>query len=196
MKKTVGIIVEILLYAIMVLQMLYVFLGNIPHEIMGIAFFILLVVHIIFKRKWIKALIKNGRNMTTPAKVNGAITLCMILVMIAMAVSAVGVSRTLFPWAGGLTSPDIHRYLATAMLALSVVHGGIHFYIRSKHKKRTVVIICLITALAIAFGLAGVPYINRHFRSVEIEYGEKVGGERVEMADKPLVVYFTRVGNT
>ncbi len=223
-RKIAGTAVEVALYTIMVLQMLYVFLGNIPHEILGIAYFVLLAVHIIFKRKWIKAFLRHraaepapggqrtsdlvestpgGKVAGKPAarrsavvKFNGAVIICLMAVSLVMAVSAMGVSRTIFPWFNAVQSPDFHRYLATAMLALAVVHGGMHFYVRSRKRRRVVVIICVITALAVAFGLAGVPYINRHFRSVEIDFDEKVGGERLATDSRPLVVYFTRVGNT
>ena len=45
--------------------------------------------------------------------------------------------------------------------------------------------------------LALVPYLNRHFKVVRISYAEKVHGEKVDWkGSKPLVVYFTRLGNT
>ena len=49
----------------------------------------------------------------------------------------------------------------------------------------------------LALGLWVVPYLNRHFRRVEVDYQESVSGEKASWAgEKPLVVYFTRVGNT
>jgi flavodoxin len=196
MKKRVGVVVEILLYAIMLLQMCYVFLGNIPHEILGVSFFILLVLHIIFKRKWVKGFLKSSGKRSRAATFNGVIILCIFMVSVVMALSSMGVSRTVFPWFNFLQSPALHKYLATALLALSVIHGGMHFYIRSKKKKKTVFIIVLLTGLAIVLGLVAVPYINRHFRTVEIDYGSKVSGEKIQTENTPLVIYFTRVGNT
>ena len=191
-----GLIVEILLYIIMLLQILYVFLGNIPHEILGVAFFVLLVVHIVFKRKWLKTLFKKNPNKSAVVRFNGFVIIAILLVSVVLALSSMGVSRTLFPWFTALQNPTIHKYLATSMLTLSVLHGGMHFYIRSKNRKRTGIIIALLMILALVLGLVAVPYINRHFRKVEIGYTEKVNGENVQSSGKILTVYFTRVGNT
>ena len=191
-----GLIVEILLYIIMILQILYVFLGNIPHEILGVVFFILLAVHIVLKRKWLKALFRRNPNRSSLMRFNGWVILTILLVSVVLALSSMGVSRTLFPWFTALQNPAIHKYLATAMLTLSVLHGGMHFYIRSKNRKKTGIIIALLMILSLVLGLAAVPYINRHFRIVEIGYDEKVTGERVQTGEKLLTVYFTRVGNT
>ena len=191
-----GVIVEIGLYLIMILQMLYVFLGNIPHEILGVSFFVLLAVHIIMKRKWLNAFLRRGAKRSGIVRFNGALIICIFIVSVVLALSSMGVSRTLFPWFNALQNPDLHKYLATAMLSLSVIHGGMHFYIRSKRKKLTGFIIALLAILAVVFGLEGVAYINRHFRSVDIDYNKSVSGEKLQIEDKPLVVYFTRLGNT
>lgn len=191
-----GTIIEILLYVVMLLQMLYVFLGNIPHEILGIVFFVLFVVHIIIKRKWLKAFFRRNSNRSAIVKVNGGIIMCILILSVVLALSSMGVSRTIFPWFNAFQSPNLHKYLATAMLTLSVIHGGMHFYVRSKNRKRTAVVIALLAIAAAAVGLAAVPYINRHFRKVEIEYGGSVFGDKLQVGKKPLTVYFTRIGNT
>ncbi len=191
-----GTVIEIMLYVVMLLQMLYVFLGNIPHEILGIVFFVLLVVHIIIKRKWLKAFFRRKANRPVIVKVNGGIIICILILSVVLALSSMGVSRTIFPWFNAFQSPILHKYLATAMLTLSVIHGGMHFYVRSRNRKRTAVIIALLAIAAAALGLAAVPYINRHFRKVEIGYGGSVSGDRLQVEKKPLTVYFTRIGNT
>ena len=191
-----GILVDVLLYTVMVLQMLYVFLGNIPHEILGIAFFLLLAMHIFIKRKWIKAILKRNANRSAQATVNNVIIILIFVNAVVLAISSMGVSRTLFPWFSFLQDPSLHKYLATSLLALSVIHGGMKFYRKSAKKKRTVFIIALLTILALVLGLAAVPYINRHFRTVEIDYDEKVSGDKIQTEDSILTVYFTRIGNT
>jgi len=106
------------------------------------------------------------------------------------------VSRTLFPWFNFMQDPSLHKYLATSLFTLSVLHGGMKFYRKSEKKKKTVFIIALLAILAIVLGLVAVPYINRHFRTVEIDYNEKVSGDKIREGKEFLIVYFTRVGNT
>lgn len=194
--KIMGILVDILLYLVMVLQMLYVFLGDIPHEILGISFFVLLVSHTIIKRKWIKAILKRNPNRSKLATLSNWISVLILVNALVLVVSSMGVSRTLFPWFGLLQDPLLHKYLATSLLALSVVHGGMKFYKRSAKKKKTAFIIALLTILALVLGLAAVPYINRHFRTVDVSYVDKVSGEKSQKEEKLLTVYFTRIGNT
>ena len=46
LKKGAGIAVDVLMFVILLVQMLYVFTGNTLHEILGIGFFVCLAVHI------------------------------------------------------------------------------------------------------------------------------------------------------
>ena len=38
MKKRIGVVVDILMYLILMVQMMYVFIGNNVHELLGIGF--------------------------------------------------------------------------------------------------------------------------------------------------------------
>lgn len=59
-----------------------------------------------------------------------------------------------------------------------------------------IVIVLLIVAV-IAIILFGIPYFNRHFKTVEVNRQQAVSGQKADwQGNKPLVVYFTRVGNT
>lgn len=193
--KKLGIAADIVMYAVLLAQMLYVFLGNTLHEILGIVFFVCLVIHIVLKRKMLTAMWKGGQ---PPLRRLFSIVTCLLMLcIIALMLSSMGVSRLLFPWFRYLGSADLHRYLATAVLALSVLHGGLRGCIRSKRKKRAVILTVLGTAAAAAVGLFLVPYLNRHCKTVEIDRSAAVSGEQVSIpGSRPLVVYFTRVGNT
>ena len=198
LSKKAGIAVDIVMYALMLAQMLYIFTGNTLHEFLGIGFFVCLIVHIILKRKWIKALIKGKLKGASKAqKFSSLVTVLLFICTILMMLSSMGVSRVIFPWFKMLRSSDLHRYFATAELTLAVVHGFMHVYVRTKKKKRPVLLIILVSILSLCFGLFAVPYMNRHFKKVEIVYAESVYGEKVDWkGKKPLVVYFTRLGNT
>ena len=198
LPKKLTYIVDAVMYALMITQMLYIFTGNTVHEILGISFFVCLVLHLIIKRKWIKAMLTGKlRAKGKAALIAKASTVLLFVCCIVLMLSSMGVSRLLFPWFRLLRSSDLHRYLATAALTLAALHGGMHFYIRTKKKKKAVCLISIACVICLAFGLFGVPYINRHFKTVDIHYSDSVYGEKVEWkGKKPLVVYFTRLGNT
>ena len=190
-------IVDALMYILLLTQMLYVFTGNTIHEFLGITFMLCVVVHIVLKRKWIKAVFKKGRKVSKARRFSDVVTLLLFLAILTLAVSSMGVSRVLFPWYKYVGSPALHTYLATTVLALSVVHGGMRGYFLAKSKKKVVVLIVLGAIAAVAIGLALVPYLNRHFKTVSITYSEKVAGRKITWnGGKTLVVYFTRLGNT
>ena len=197
MKKRLNLISEFIMYIALLAQMLYVLIGNTLHEILGIVFFLSLLVHIFVKHWWFKAVIAGKSRKGKAGKFADIVIILLILTSITLMISSMGVSRVLFPWFKFMMEPLFHRYLATAVLTLSIVHGGMHFYFKTKKKKRATVLITLLAIAGAAIGLALVPYLNRHLRKVEVVFGEKVHGEKLEMEEEtPLVVYFTRVGNT
>ena len=199
MKKSVkytGTAVDILMYAIMLVQMVYVFTGNVIHELLGAGFFLCLIIHLVIKRKYLLTMPK-WRKKPAEKKFSDAVIILLVLAAAALMVSSMDVSRTLLPQVSIIGSAGLHTYLATAVLALSVLHGGMHGYARTKKKKRAALFIALGCVAAIAVGLALVPYLDRHCRIVRIDYDAAVSGHKVELhGQKPLVVYFTRLGNT
>lgn len=198
LKNKLTYIVDAVMYALLLTQMLYIFTGNTVHEILGISFFVCLVLHLIIKRKWIKAMVTGKLKPKGKAALAANISTVLLFVCcIVLMLSSMGVSRLLFPWFKLLRSSDLHRYLATAVLTLAAFHGGMHFYIRAKKKKKAACFISLACVVCLALGLFGVPYLNRHFKTVGITYADSVYGEKVEWnGKKPLIVYFTRLGNT
>ena len=197
MKKKIGLFTEIIMYLAMLIQMLYVLAGNIAHEIIGVVFFVCLVTHIVIKRKWFRTLFVKNASRSNARLFANIVTVLLLLVSVTLMISSMGVSRTLFPWFRFMMEPLFHRYLATGMLTLAIIHGGMHFYFRAANKKKIVIFITVAAGAALALGLALVPYLNRHLRKVEIELTEKVSGEKIDVTgNMPLVVYFTRVGNT
>ena len=186
-----------MMYGILMIQMLYAFIGNTVHEILGILLFLCVITHIILKRKRFKAIFRKGAHKNPAVRLSEIVTMLLFLCLIIMLISSMGVSRLLFPWFRMMSSPWFHRLLASVILMLSVIHGGMHVYLRTKRKKLTIAVIVLFSILSLVLGLWAVPYMNRHFRRVELDYEETVRGGKDEWpGEKPLVVYFTRVGNT
>ena len=197
-KKGAGIVVDCLMALLLLLQMLHVFTGNTVHEWLGIAFFLCLAVHLILKRHWLAGMLKaRGRKGGFAVKLFEGATLALLLAAITLMVSSMDVSRLLFPKVMLFGSADLHRYLATAVLTLSVLHGGLSLLRRSRKKKWMLLLLIASVALSAALGLALVPYLDRHYKRVEVGYEQAVSGEKLAWTGKkPLTVYFTRVGNT
>lgn len=196
-RKTIGLVVDIAMYAVMLVQMLYVVTGNAVHEWLGMGFFGLLVCHIVLKRRWFRLFLhRKGKLMTARQFADGMIVL-LLLCLIVLSLSSMGVSRLLFPKVQLLGSPVFHRTLATLALTVAVIHGGMHSYFRSKNKKLTVALIALFSAAAMGIGFGLMPYLNRHYRTVEVEASEVRPETKLTWkSSKPLAVYFSRVGNT
>lgn len=194
-KKRLGLAVDILMYAILLTQMLYVFVGNNVHEVLGIAFFICLIVHVILRGWWFKTLFIKKKSASR--RFFDVITCLLMLSIIILMISSMGVSRFIFPKFVYMGSADLHRYLATAVLALGVLHGGMHAIWHARRKPLAYALITVACIASVCVGLFAVPYLNRHLKSVDIDFTEKVSGEKVAWnGKKPLVVYFTRIGNT
>ena len=194
-KKKTGLIIDIIMYALMLTQMLYVFTTNNVHEVIGVVFFICLIIHLIIKKWWFGTAFRKGQSGSR--LFFNILTMVLMLTVAILMISSMGVSRFLFPWFTFLGSSDFHRYIATAALTLAVIHGCMHYIWRAKNKRLAIVLTVLASIAAVSIGLFAVPYMNRHLKKVEIGASDKVRGEKVEWSGKkPLVVYFTRVGNT
>ncbi len=194
-KKYMAFAIDIMLIVIMLLQMLYVFTANIMHEILGIVFGVGVVIHIIQKRKIIIAMLKGKGN--AERKFSTIITILLAISIIVLTISGITVSRSIFASFGFTGSTILHTYAATVSLVLVVIHSCMYFYIRSKKKKRVVIIMIVLSLLAGLLGLEGIPYLNRHFKTVKVDYQKAVSGNKITASNKKiLTVYFTRVGNT
>lgn len=196
-KKMIGVCVDIVMYILMILQMIYVFTGNTIHEILGITFFVCLVIHMIIKKYWFKTFLKRKVPLFSARRFADLMIVLLFLCLILLMLSSMGVSRLIFPDIRFMGNPFFHRLLATLALIFAVIHGLMHAYFAAKKKKRVVIWIVILSLASLAFGFYGVDWLNRHFKIVSIHYEEKVYGEKITWnGKKPLIVYFTRLGNT
>lgn len=195
-KQKLSYLIDIAMYTVMLLQMLYVVTGNAVHEWLGISFFVLLVCHMVIKRRWFRLWLHRRGGFTARRFADLMIVLLMVSLCL-LSLSSMGVSRLLFPNVRFLGSPVFHRTLATLALTFAVIHGGMHFYFRAKSKKKAVILIALLCAVSLGIGFGLVPYMNRHYRTVEVSYQDAVPAEHLTWKNgRPLVVYFSRVDNT
>lgn len=195
--RKISLLVDVAMYAVMLLQMLYVVTGNAVHEWLGIGFFALLICHIVIKRRWFRLWLHRKGKLLSARRFADLMIVLLMLSLVLLSLSSMGVSRLLFPKVKFLGSPVFHRTLATLALTFAVIHGGMHGYFGAKNKKLAIAVIALFCAAALGIGFGLVPYLNRHYRSVEVSAEGRVPDTRLTWNDgEPLVVYFTRVGNT
>lgn len=196
-KKVFGLLVDLAMYGVLLTQMLYVVTGNAVHEWLGMAFFALLACHMVIKRRWFRLWLHRKGSLFTARRFADGMIFLLLLCLILLSFSSMGVSRLLFPRITFLGNPVFHRSLATLALTFAVIHGGMHGYFRAGNKKAAIAVIALLSAAALGIGFGLVPYLNRHYRTVEVCCAEAISGEKLTLnAGKPLTVYFSRVGNT
>lgn len=196
-KKIMGLIIDIAMYGVMLAQMLYVITGNAVHEWLGISFFVLLISHIVIKRRWFRLFLHRKGKLFTARRFADFMIVLLMGSLILLSLSSMGVSRLLFPEVHFLGSPVFHRTLAALALTFAVIHGGMHGYFGAKNKKKAIALIAVLCAAALGIGFGLVPYMNRHYRTVEIDHTQTEPAQKLTWkSGKPMVVYFTRVGNT
>lgn len=196
-EKIAGLIIDLAMYALMLAQMLYAFTGNGVHEWLGVGFFVLLVFHMVLKRRWFRLWLRRKGKLLSARRFADLMIVLLLLCLTVLGVSSMGVSRLLFPNVTVLGSPALHSTLATLGLTLAVIHGGMHGYFGTKQKKKAIAVIAVLSAAALGIGFGLVPYLNRHYRTVEVDTHAAAPVEHLTWkSGKPLVVYFTRVGNT
>lgn len=189
--------IDIAMYTVMLAQMLYAVTGNALHEWLGMSFFALLVCHMVMKRRWFRSVFHRKGKLFSARRFADAMIVLLLLCLVILSLSSMGVSRLLFPKVTFLGNPAFHSTLATISLTLAAIHGGMHGYRKAKEKGRAAALIVLLACAALGIGFGLVPYLNRHYRTVEVSFQAATPEHQLTWkSGKPLVVYFTRVGNT
>ena len=84
------------MYLLLLLQMAYVFVGNTVHELLGIGFFVCLIIHIVIKHRITFAIFKkHSSKRSKPRLISDIVTVALLICCIVMMLSSMGVSRTL-----------------------------------------------------------------------------------------------------
>jgi hypothetical protein len=106
----------------------YWWLGNAAHELAGTAMFLLLVLHNVFNRRWYGTI--RGARREPRALFNKAITLVLLLAMLALLVTSVLISNALsglMSSYGGFTVRQIHTLAAYWVLVIVALHLGLRW---------------------------------------------------------------------
>ena len=137
-KRKMQITVDVLMTAVLLLQMSYSIAGELFHEISGIAFFVLFILHHILSFSYTKALFKGKKSADRVLK---SIVDCLLFIIyICMMISAVPLSKYIFTFLGigafsGI-SRSVHMLGAYWGFALIGIHIGFHLDIMLKKPLR------------------------------------------------------------
>ena len=191
-------VIDVILGLLFIVLLGYAFTGAQLHEVIGIIFIAMIIIHNIISIKWYKAIKKGTYNRKR--KIATAVNLALVTDMAAILVTGIINSRYLFHTGIHIAGIErLHAVLALVGFVLIAFHVMLHAFGSTQKKYRVlpVALVILIVVLAVLLDVWLLPYLKRHFLTVEINQEEVISGERVELYGKKiLTVYFTRVGNT
>ncbi|MCR5207420.1 MAG: hypothetical protein K6C14_02960 [Eubacterium sp.] len=159
-KRKLQLAVDVLMTAILMLQMSYSLAGELLHEITGILFFALFVIHHIVTVNYTKALLKGKRTADKVIKLS--VDIVLLVIVICMLLSAVPISKHLFTFLGinrfSSLGRTVHLLGAYWGFALINIHIGFHLDkmlnkpLKDKRKKPVVIaVMLLISGLGLYF---------------------------------------------
>lgn len=191
-------LIDIILGLLFILLLGYSFAGGQFHELAGIVFMVVTIIHNIINVKWYKTLKKGIYNKKR--KLVTAINIALILDIGAILLTGLINSRYLIQTSIQIAGiGQIHSILALIGFVLIVYHILVHVFNHTKKKYRKLPIILMVTVLifSVLMGIWVLPYLKRHFKTVEIDRENVVSGESIDSDGRTvLIAYFTRVGNT
>ena len=134
-KKRSRILLDAVMTVMIVLAMLIQFTGTVLHEIIGFLLLLLLIVHLLLSRAWIKAVAKKMRSGSLSGQLRARAVVAILLsaVLLLLAVSSVAISTILagagLDWpfgSSGLWVP-LHTIASYSLCILVVVHLAMHW---------------------------------------------------------------------
>ena len=128
MKKKIHIMIDCGMVILLPLLMAYSLIGEATHEYLGIAMFLLFVVHHIMNAAWWRNLFKGKYS---PARIVMTVTdLLLAIIMVALPVSGVIMSRYAFSFlqiTGGISmARTVHLLTSYWGFVLMSFHAGLH----------------------------------------------------------------------
>ena len=191
-------VIDIILGLLFIVLLGYSFTGAPFHEVSGIVFIVVTVIHNAINIKWYKTIKKGTYN--GKRKMVTALNFALAADIAAILLTGIINSRYLFHTSIRIAGiGKIHVVLASVGFVLIMFHVLVHAFGHAKKKYRMlpVILVVLISILAVLLDVWLLPYLKRHFLTVQIDQEAVISGERVEFdGRKILTVYFTRVGNT
>ena len=111
--------------ALLLVALAYYWLSNAVHEIIGTGFFLLLIAHNMFNRRWWGGIPKRPKNL--PNVVATTLNLSLLITMLTLLVTSVVISQTVFsflPIRSDFTSRQVHASAAYWAFVIVGMHLG------------------------------------------------------------------------
>lgn len=149
------VIIDILLFICMLLEFSRNYMDPTYHEIFGIILIILLIIHLILNKNYIKTIFKGKYNLSRIIML--IINTCFIITLLLSIVFGILSSQELFKFLniGSFTLIKFHKILSYLSLIFMGLHLGINFnYIMRKiNKKLNIIVMYIIEIIVIIYGI-------------------------------------------
>ena len=186
---------DLVLLVLLLVELASFFVSSRVHEVLGVAFVVLVFVHLWWNAGFFRAL---GRGRYPWRRLLGTVVaLAFLIDMAVIAVSGVATSHFLFPSVHlprGVNWRSLHLGAAATAAFLLFLHGTLvgGRYVKG-WKLRTAAALVLVLAIGGVFGL---PYLDRWQREVHVNRPMAIAGEKAARPGRTVVVYFSRAHNT
>lgn len=154
--KKFKILIDVLLFIVTILLFDIELIGNLNHEILGIAISILILIHIILNFKWIKQVTKNFKKVNSKINVTYVVDAFTMLIYLGAIICGVMISDKIFNFHMGSNLYIMLSHLIFGRLAIIImfIHLGMHLdrllnKIKSSNFNKVIYIIYIIIILLI-----------------------------------------------
>ena len=166
-KHNIRLNVDIAMTVLLPLLMAYSLIGEMLHEIIGTAIFVLFIVHHILNRKWYGALFKGKYNARRIFQT--ALDMLLLAFMLLQPISGILMSKHLYTFLPTLPisaqARSIHMLLAYWGYVLICIHAGTHLAAPMKNlfmkSKKIFTAVCVTAVCISVYGCAA--FIKRGF---------------------------------
>jgi hypothetical protein len=113
---------------LLLVALAYWWLGNVVHEVVGTAMFLLLIAHNLFNRRWYGSVTRTRREPRSLFNVFA--TFALLMTMLVLLITSVLISNALsafFSAWGGFTVREIHTLAAYWALVIVAIHLGLRW---------------------------------------------------------------------
>lgn len=127
-SKNIRIIIDSLMLVLMLFEYSKVFTGQLVHETIGIALFVLFIIHNILNISFYKNIFKGKYNLRRIITTIGDIS--FLLLMVTTIFLGIAISNDLFKFLninGGMQIRSIHTTLGYWNIVILAIHLGLHF---------------------------------------------------------------------
>ena len=124
--KKLKIIIDILLFIITIALFNIGLIGNLMHEILGIALAILIIIHIVLNFKWIKQVTKNFKKTNTKTKIMYIIDILIMIIYLGTIICGILIANEVFNFHMSSSLGLTHLILGRLAIITMFIHLGLH----------------------------------------------------------------------